>query len=74
MCIRDRYQRLESELRAALDAAGLDDLIGLVDTNLFGLQLDERLSASLQSTVDRMLVLGQPEAIFILPPNTPAPA
>jgi len=67
------YGELDAELRAGLAAAGLGDLVGLVDTNLFGVQLDPRLPRSLQSVVNRMLELGQPEAVFIVPPNTPSP-
>ncbi len=61
------YDRLDSQLRDGLRADGLDDLLVTVDSNLFGVQLDPRVPPQLQRVVDRMLVLGQPEAVFILP-------
>lgn len=73
---RAEYADLDASLRAGLVERGLDELLPLIDTNLFGLQLDPRVSPSLQAMVNRLLVLGQPEAVFItpvgaLPPSTP---
>ncbi|MCU1504912.1 MAG: hypothetical protein JWM12_4266 [Ilumatobacteraceae bacterium] len=63
------FDRLHAELIAALQAAGLDDLVPLVDVNLFGVQLDPRVPVTLQRTVNRMLELGEPTAVFIVPPD-----
>jgi len=68
------YAALDAQVRAGLSASGADDLVPLLDTNLFGLQLDPRVSPALQAVVNRMLVLGQPEAVFIVPPGTPPPS
>ncbi len=66
---RAEYERLEREVADALRADGLDDLVPLLETNLFGLQLDPAVSPTLQRKVDRMLELGTPMAVFILPPE-----
>jgi hypothetical protein len=60
-----------AELRLAviddLRSNGLDDLVALVDSNLFGVLVDPRLPASIGSTVNRLLFLGQETAVFIGP-------
>jgi hypothetical protein len=61
------YDQLDAELRQGLHDIGLDDLIPTIGSNLFGVQLDSRVPPPLQQIVDKMLVLGQPEAVFILP-------
>jgi hypothetical protein len=61
------YQQLEASLVAELDAGGMSDLVALVTTNLFGIQLDPRVPMEVQQVVDRMLHLGQPAAVFIVP-------
>lgn len=70
------YAELDARLRDGLvaavgDPAALTELIDLIDTNLFGLQLDDRVSPDLQAVVNRMLELGQPEAVFITPVVSP---
>jgi hypothetical protein len=65
------YAALEASVTAELTAAGAADLIPLLDTNLFGVQLDPRVSADVQADINRMLVLGTPTAVFILPPGSP---
>lgn len=64
---------LDAEVRAGLTTAGLGDLVALIDTNLFGVQLDERVPANLQAKVSRLLVLGRPESVFIVPTGSPNP-
>jgi hypothetical protein len=71
---RSDEERAESdELRSALiedlKADGLDDLIPLVDTDLFAMYLDPRLSAASQERVEAMLVFGRETAVFIGPPG-----
>ena len=41
-----------------------------LDTNLFGVQLDQRVPRSINVIIDRMLQLGQPTAVFIAPAGT----
>jgi hypothetical protein len=61
------YDRLRSEAIDGLHAAGLDDVVDLVDTNLFGASLDSRLPRAVQTAMARMLIIGQPAAVFIAP-------
>ena len=72
-------QRLEfaatrRRLLERLASEGLDDVVPLVDTNLFGAALDPRLSADDQADFTTLLDLGQPMAVFIAPVDAePAP-
>ena len=61
------YAELETRVVAGLRDAGLDELVPLVETNLFGVQVDPRVSPALQADVNRMLELGTPTAVFVLP-------
>ena len=63
------YLRLEREVVEGLMIDGLDDLVPLLQTNLFGLQIDSAVSPALQRKVDRMLELGTLTAVFVLPPG-----
>jgi hypothetical protein len=64
----DEYDQLADEVRSELVAAGLDDLVPLLESNLFGLQIAPGVTPRTQSKVDRMLSLGGPTAVFVLPP------
>ncbi|HEX6425045.1 MAG TPA: hypothetical protein VFZ79_16290 [Acidimicrobiales bacterium] len=59
-----RYERLRDRVVTALEARGLDDLVPLVDHNLFGLGNDERLPADLGEPVAAMGNLPQPVAVY----------
>jgi hypothetical protein len=61
------YARLREEVLDGLEAEGLDDLVPLVDSNLFGASIDERISRGLEERMARMLLLGQETAVFIAP-------
>ncbi len=66
----DQVVEFEAERTALIDdlvATGLDELVAIVDTNLFGVSLDERLSPIAQRATVRMLYLDQQTAIFIGP-------
>jgi hypothetical protein len=67
-----RGEQLQAQLRESLLAAGLDDLVAMISENLFGLQLDPRVTPQVQSMVDELLQLGAPTAVFFLPPETGA--
>ena len=62
-----------SELRTAviddLRSDGLEDLVPLVDGNLFAVSIDERISGFASGSTARMLELGEPTAVLIAPPN-----
>ena len=71
---RNAAERAEfAELRSAviddLRADGLDDLVELVDGNLFGVSVDDRISDRAERWTARMLQLGKPTAVFITPPG-----
>ena len=70
----DEYDRLRTDAIDGLTSAGLDDLVDLVDVNLFGVSLDPRLPADVQADMARMLIIGQPIAVFITPASTVATA
>jgi hypothetical protein len=71
---RDAGERAEfAALRSAviddLRGDGLDDLVPMVDSNLFGLSIDERISDDAERWTARMLRLGEPTAVFVTPPG-----
>ena len=64
------FDQLRAAITEALISDGLEDLVGMLDTNLFGLQVDPRVPPDVQQMVDRLLHLGGPIAVFILPPGS----
>ena len=64
------FARLRDEVIDGLESAGRDDLVPLVDSNLFGLSVHPDLPDDLEPKVARMLVLGEETAVFIAPPGT----
>jgi hypothetical protein len=66
----DEFERLRAEVVGELRDAGLDDLVPLVDSNLFGVSIDERVPSGAEERMARMLELGEPTAMFIAPPGT----
>ena len=68
---RARFATLHQEVTDALTADGLVDLVPMLDENLFGLQLDARVSPAIQTAVNEMLQLGDVTAVFVLPAATP---
>jgi hypothetical protein len=61
------YADLREDLIDDLRRERLDDLIPLVDSNLFGVLVDPRLPAAMGRQVDRLLFLGQETTVFIGP-------
>lgn len=61
------FDALRTTLIDDLTATGLDDLIPLVNTNLFGVRIDQRISDRALDTSKRMLDLDQNAAVFIGP-------
>ncbi len=62
------YDELAVAVESDLLDAGLDDLVPLLESNLFGLQIAPGVAAQTQEMVDRMLTLGGPSAVFVLAP------
>lgn len=64
------FTRLRDEVVAELRREGLDDdLLPVVDGNLFGASIDERVSKEARQRMARMLELGEDTAVFIAPPG-----
>ncbi len=70
---RREYEDLRTAAIADLRAAGLRDLVLVVDRNLFAVALDPRVSASTRERFTRMLQLGVATAVFIVPPGVRVP-
>ncbi|CAN5543834.1 hypothetical protein BH10ACT2_BH10ACT2_23530 [soil metagenome] len=64
------FEHLRSESISRLRASGLDELVELVDSNLFGARVDPRLPPDVEAMLARMLVLGEQTAVFIAPAGT----
>lgn len=68
--VRAEYDRLRAAAIAGLEGRGLDDLVALVDENLFGASVDERTPADVRAMLAEMLQLGQRTAVFVAAPGT----
>jgi hypothetical protein len=66
---RTEQERLRSELDRELRAEGLDEVAEQLDTNVFGAALDPRLTSTARRDVERLLAIGGPLAVFVVPPD-----
>jgi hypothetical protein len=64
---RQEVDRLRAELTAGLTAAGITDLVPLIDDNLYALQTDPRLPQELSRLAYFLSITPQPVAVFSLP-------
>ena len=64
---RAEYAEVRARFVDRLAAEGLGELVELVDTNLFGISVDTRLSTADQADLSRLIELGQPMSVFIAP-------
>jgi hypothetical protein len=64
---RSLFDALTDELVADLETTGLVDLVPAVDTNLFGLNIDQRISARAREISAELISLGQETAVFVGP-------
>ena len=62
------YAAVSDRLARRLRDAGLGALADQLDTNLFGIATDTRLSADDLADLARLIDIGQPMAVFIAPP------
>jgi hypothetical protein len=62
------YAEVEARFIERLEEEGLAELVPLVDTNLFGISTDVRLSPADHADLGRLIELGQPMVVFIAPP------
>jgi hypothetical protein len=67
---RAEFARLRTAVIDELHGGGLDDLVPLVDDNLFAASIDERVSDRAERLMARMLELGDRTAVFLAPPDT----
>ena len=67
-----RFARLRTEAIARLRADGLDDVVPLVDANLFGASIQRRVPSATRELLAEMLDLGLPTAVFLAPAGTTA--
>jgi len=65
---RRRAARLLREATAALRALGLDDVVDVLDVNLFGAAVDPRVPDEVRRQLDEVLAIGGPTSVFVLPP------
>jgi hypothetical protein len=65
-----RFDALREEAVARLERDGLDDVVPLVDTNLFGASIQRRVPSSTRELLAEMLDLGLPTAVFIAAAGT----
>lgn len=70
---RTDARRTRTALLAELRGAGLDDLVPVVDENLFGVAFDRRLTPAARALVDHLDVLGAPAAVFLVPVGSELP-
>jgi hypothetical protein len=67
---RAEYDRLRTSVADELTATGHDDVVPLLDGNLFGASLQNGLTDDAREGIERMLELGSPGAVFLLEPGT----
>ena len=66
---RAEYARIRARVIPELKRLGFDDLVPLVDENVFVVTFDPRLPPALKHQLELMLGIGQPAAIFVGPPT-----
>jgi hypothetical protein len=64
------YAQLRADVITDLRRLHLDDIVPIVDANLFGAGIDPRVPKHDQDLMGRMATLGIPAAIFVAPPGT----
>jgi hypothetical protein len=64
---RDRFAELRDRVAVRLTEIGRDDLIAVVDSNLFGASLQPDLPDDVVADLSEMLLLGEPVAVFLAP-------
>ena len=67
---RAEYDRLHDLATEELLASGHDDVVPLLDDNLFGASLADGLSDDARRHIEAMLELGSPGAVFLVDPGT----
>ncbi|MEO7571112.1 MAG: hypothetical protein ABIX10_01620 [Acidimicrobiales bacterium] len=66
---RAEYEHVRRAATDRLRELGREDLVDRVDTDLFGLALNEGLSTDVTRLLGRLLDIGLPVAVFVAPPE-----
>ena len=66
---RDRFDELRRYVLERLEEEGRDDLVPVVDENLFGASLDLDLPQDVVDAMSEMIEIGLPVAVFVAPPG-----
>jgi hypothetical protein len=69
---RREFEELRAQVIDDMEQAGLHEIVGEVDVNLFMLSLEPRVPRVADERITRMLEIGMPAAVFIGTPNSPA--
>jgi len=69
---RRRAASLLEDAEGALRELGLDDVVEILDANLFGAAVDPRVPDEVRRQLDEVLAIGGPTSVFVLPPAPPA--
>jgi len=67
---RRRFGELHDRVLARLAEIGREDLVAMVDGNLFGASLEPDLPRDIVDDMSEMLLLGEPVAVFLAPPGS----
>ena len=67
---RQRYDELRRDVIEGLRRDGRDDLVELVDFNVFGLDVDPGIARDIRRATSQMLQIGTETAVFIIPKGT----
>ena len=69
----DRFDQAKLRVVLALQEAGLDELVALAESNLFGLLLHPAVPPGVGADVATMYELGEPTAVFLAPVGVEPP-
>jgi hypothetical protein len=69
---RREFEQVRSAAIARLHALGRDDLASQVDTDLFNVALNGGVAGDVSRLLGRLIAIGVPAAVFILPPEVGA--
>ncbi len=64
------FERLRQQAIAELGVAGLDEIVPLIDANLFAASIQRVVPRATRQVMARMLDLGVPTSVFIAPAGT----
>ncbi len=69
---RAEFKRVRAKAISLLEEAGRDDLARRIDTDLFDVALNGRPGPEVSPLLGRLLEIGEPVVVFVLPPGAAA--